>query len=130
MMRHYQTILIAAVLLGLACACFAGQKVLIRHDQDNAMQVFGVGDLKKALEATGNQIVGADADFHIVLSKYELGMGPQSFRIQKEGGRGMRIVYGDSVGAMYGAIELAEQRFVRFEVVMDFDEAIFGLQER
>ena len=36
-------------------------------------------------------------------------MGPQSFRIQREGTRGVRIVAGDSMGAMYGALELAEQ---------------------
>ncbi|MFC1763361.1 hypothetical protein ACFL6U_14945 [Planctomycetota bacterium] len=98
-----------AVLLGLICVSYAGQKVEIRYDQADAMQVFGVQDLKKALEATGNQVVEKDADLFIVLSKYELGMGPQSFRIQKESDRGIRIVYGDSVGAMYGAIELAEQ---------------------
>ena len=83
--------------------------VSIRHDRDDAMQAFGVGDLKKALEDTGNQVVEAGADMHIVLSHFEMGMGPQSFRIQKEGDRGIRIVYGDSIGAMYGAIELAEQ---------------------
>jgi len=109
MMRNLQNVYLAVFLLGLVCVSYAGQKVVIRYDQDDAMQVFGVGDLKKALEVTGNQIVDADADLHIVLSKYEQGMGPQSFRIQREADRGIRIVYGDSVGAMYGAIELAEQ---------------------
>ena len=108
-MRNLQNVYLAVFLLGLVCVSYAGQKVVIRYDQDDAMQVFGVGDLKKALEVTGNQIVDADADLHIVLSKYEQGMGPQSFRIQREADRGIRIVYGDSVGAMYGAIELAEQ---------------------
>lgn len=84
-------------------------EVSIQHDRDDPMQVFGVEDLKKALEDTGNKLVKAGADGHIVLSHFEMGMGPQSFRIQKEGDRGIRIVYGDSVGAMYGAIELAEQ---------------------
>jgi hypothetical protein len=73
------------------------------------MQVFGVNDLTKALEMTGNQVVEKGADMHIVLSEFKEGMGPQSFRIQREGERGIRIVYGDEVGAMYGAIELAEQ---------------------
>jgi len=108
-MRHLQTVCLAVVLFGLACVASAGQRVVIRYDQDDAMQVYGVADLNKALEATGNQVVDADGDLHIVLSNYELGMGPQSFRIQKEADRGIRIVYGDSVGAMYGAIELAEQ---------------------
>jgi len=108
-MRSLQSVCLAVFFLGLVGVSYAGQKVVIRYDQDDTMQVFGVGDLKKALELTGNKIVDADADVHIVLSKYELGMGPQSFRIQKEGDRGIRIVYGDSVGAMYGAIELAEQ---------------------
>lgn len=108
-MRHLQNFCLTLVLLGLACASSAGQKVAIRYDQDDAMQVFGVGDLKNALRQTGNRIVYSDADLHIVLSQYGLGMGPQSFRIQKESDRAIRIVYGDSVGAMYGAIELAEQ---------------------
>ena len=108
-MRHFQNICVAIVVLGLAYSASAGQKVAVRYDQDDAMQVFGVKDLKKALEETGNRVVDNDADLKIVLSQYELGMGPQSFRIQKEGDRGIRIVYGDSVGAMYGAIELAEQ---------------------
>jgi len=108
-MRSLQCGCLAAFFLGLIGATYVGQKVVVRYDQADAMQVFGVGDLKKALEHTGNKIVEADADVHITLSHFELGMGPQSFRIQKEGDRGIRIVYGDSVGAMYGAIELAEQ---------------------
>ena len=44
-----------------------------------------------------------------MISHFEPGMGPQAFRIQREGTRGVRIVAGDSVGAMYGAMELAEQ---------------------
>jgi len=108
-MRSLQCGCLAVLFLGLISVAYPGQKVVVRYDPADAMQVFGVGDLKKALEHTGNTIVEADADVHITLSHFELGMGPQSFRIQKEGDRGIRIVYGDSVGAMYGAIELAEQ---------------------
>lgn len=108
-MQNLQSVCLAALSLGLACVSYAGQKVVIRYDPGDAMQVFGVQDLKTALERTGNQVVDTDADVHIVLSNYQLGMGPQSFRIQQEADRGVRIVYGDSIGAMYGAIELAEQ---------------------
>ena len=108
-MRNLQSTCLVFFVLVSVGGVHAGEKVALRYDWDDAMQVFGMGDLKQALEQTGNTIVDADADLHIVLSPYELGMGPQSFRIQKEGERGIRIVYGDSVGAMYGAIELAEQ---------------------
>lgn len=111
MMQHLRKIFLTMLMFGLVCTSYAGQKVILLYDQEDPMQVFGVNDLKEALELTGNQVVDAvsEADLHIILSKYELGMGPQSFRIQKEGDRGIRIVYGDAVGAMYGAIELAEQ---------------------
>lgn len=87
----------------------AGQTVAITYDPNDAMHAFGVRDLERSLEATGNQVVGENAALRIVISQYEPGMGPQSFRIQREGTRGIRIVAGDSVGAMYGALELAEQ---------------------
>ena len=87
----------------------AGQTVAITYDPNDAMHAFGVRDLDRSLEATGNQVVGENAALRIVISQYEPGMGPQSFRIQREGTRGIRIVAGDSVGAMYGALELAEQ---------------------
>ena len=103
---------LAALFFPLLCmvsAGHAGQTVAINHDADNAMHAFGVRDLQQALEATGNQVVGDNAAFRIAITQFEPGMGPQSFRIQREGTRGVRIVAGDSVGAMYGALELAEQ---------------------
>lgn len=87
----------------------AGQTVAITYDPDDGMHAFGVRDLERSLEATGNQVVGENAAFQIAITQYEPGMGPQSFRIQREGTRGIRIVAGDSVGAMYGALDLAEQ---------------------
>lgn len=89
--------------------CPAGQTVAISYDESDVKQVFGVRDLKRVLETTGNRVVSASADLQITLSHFAAGMGPQSFRIQKEGTRGIRIIFGDSVGAMYGALELAEQ---------------------
>ena len=96
-------------LLSMVGIGHAGQTVAITYDADNAMHAFGVRDLQQALEATGNQVVGENAAFRIAITHFEPGMGPQSFRIQREGTRGVRIVAGDSVGAMYGAMELAEQ---------------------
>ena len=70
----------------------AGEAVAISYDADNAMHAFGVRDLTQALEATGNQVVGENAAFRIAITQFEPGMGPQSFRIQREGTRGVRIV--------------------------------------
>lgn len=100
---------IAVLLSSTAGHCDAGQTATIRYDKDNPMHVFGVQDLKKALEAAGNSIVTTDAQVQIDITAFRNGMGPQSFRIQKVGTRGIRIVAGDSVGAMYGVLELAEQ---------------------
>ncbi|MFC1761760.1 hypothetical protein ACFL6U_06740 [Planctomycetota bacterium] len=56
-MRRLQNLCLAVFLLGVVGVSDAGQKVVIRYDQNDAMQAFGVGDLKKALEGTGNKIV-------------------------------------------------------------------------
>ena len=50
-MRNLRNVCLVVILLGLACVSYAGQKIVIRYDQDDAMQVFGVGDLKKARKA-------------------------------------------------------------------------------
>ena len=113
-MKRKNITLLSPVALFLPLLCMvgighAGQTVAITYDADNAMHAFGVRDLQQALAATGSQVVGENAAFRITISQFEPGMGPQSFRIQREGARGVRIVAGDSVGAMYGALELAEQ---------------------
>lgn len=110
-MHPFRRIFITIFLVGFVLSTYAGQKVIIHYDRNDPMQVFGVNDLKIALELTGNKVVEteSDANMFITLSKYEMGMGSQSFRIQKQGIRGLRIVFGDAVGAMYGAMELAEQ---------------------
>ncbi len=110
-MRSLMTFNLGVVLLLVGCVNYgqAGQSVAIRYDESDAGQVFGVQDLRQALKLTGNRVVDGDADLQITLSHFAAGMGPQSFRIQREGTRGVRIVAGDSVGAMYGALELAEQ---------------------
>ncbi len=97
---------IAAQTRGLA----QNASVKIDYDRQDAMMAFAVNDMTEVLEKSKYRITSDDpADLHIVFERFEAGMGPQSFRIQKEGDRGYRIIYGDSVGAMYGGLELAEQ---------------------
>jgi len=88
--------------------CFAGQKVEISGMVENLQVAFAVADIKEALRATGYELVDTNGDLHIVFALFESGMGPQAFRIQREGDRAIRIVCGDSLGAMYGGLELAE----------------------
>lgn len=88
--------------------CFAGQKVAITGMDDDPRVAFAVGDIKQALQKSGYELVDQDEEFRIVFTVFESGMGPQAFRIQKEGDRAIRIVCGDSLGAMYGGLELAE----------------------
>lgn len=94
--------------LTLATVVFAGQKVEIVSFADDPMVAFAVNDLRQALAQVGHDVVDQDGDLRIVFTLFEPGMGPQSFRIQKEGNRAIRITCGDSLGAMYGGLELAE----------------------
>jgi len=88
--------------------CSAGQKVAITGMDEDPRIAFAVGDIKQALQKYGYEFVDRDAEFHIVFRLFEPGMGPQAFRIQREGDGAIRIVCGDSLGAMYGGLELAE----------------------
>jgi len=88
--------------------CSAGQKVATAGMDEDPRVAFAVGDIKQALQKSGYEFVEQNAEFRIVFALFEAGMGPQAFRIQREGDRDIRIVCGDSLGAMYGGLELAE----------------------
>jgi hypothetical protein len=88
--------------------CIAGQKVAIIYDQQDPRMAFAAGDIKQALIDKNYDIDGDDADVRIVFDIFKAGMGPQSFRIRREGNNTIRIVGGDSLGAMYGGLEVAE----------------------
>ena len=88
--------------------CSAGQKVAITGMDGDPRVAFAVREIKQALQKSGYEFVDQDAEFRIVFALFEAGMGPQAFRIQREGARAIRIVCGDSLGAMYGGLELAE----------------------
>ena len=106
---------IALAFLVLLCgACAAGKNrlakpnVAITFDNKDALVAFAAGDIKKALLDCGHRVDAGPADVKIAFEIFSTGMGPQSFRIRKEGDKVIRIVGGDSCGAMYGGLELAE----------------------
>ena len=91
--------------------CIAGQKVAVIYDQQDPRVAFAAGDIKQALLDKNYDVDGDDADdadVRIVFDIFQAGMGPQSFRIRREGSNTIRIVGGDSLGAMYGGLEVAE----------------------
>jgi hypothetical protein len=88
--------------------CFAGQKIAIVGIDDDPLIAFAIGDIKQALQKSNYEFVDTNGDLRIVFSIFESGMGPQSFRIRREGSNTIRIVGGDSLGAMYGGLEIAE----------------------
>ncbi len=88
--------------------CDAKQKVSIIFNENDPRIAFAVGDIKRALADAGYAVEGTRADLKIVFEIFRTGMGPQGFRIRKEGDNVIRIVGGDSLGAMYGGLELAE----------------------
>ena len=89
-------------------SCEAKQKVAITFNDNDPMVSFAVGDIKRALSDAGYGVDGTAADLQIAFEISSTGMGPQGFRIRKEGGNVTRIVGGDLCGAMYGGLELAE----------------------
>ena len=101
-------IVLFIITLTMGHFCSAGQKVAIIGMDEDPRIAFAVRDIKQALQKSGYELVDQDAELRIVFDLFEPGMGPQAFRIQREGDRAIRIVCGDSLGAMYGGLELAE----------------------
>ncbi len=97
------------LLLGLSGMSLAGQPVVLRYDEKDPMQRFAAADLSAALQEHGHETKKNGVGFYIRFQIYNQGFGPQAFRIQKEGTRGYSVTGGDSVGVMYGGLELAEQ---------------------
>ena len=87
---------------------YASEDVAIRYDRSDSRMEFAAGDLRRAIHDAGSRVVESGADRTIVFDTFALGMGPQSFRIRREGKDVIRVVGGDSLGAMYGGLELAE----------------------
>ena len=94
--------------LTMSSSCGAKQKVAITFDRDDPKIAFAAADIKRALLDAGYTVGGTGADLQIRFEIYKTGMGPQSFRIRKESDNTIRVVGGDSCGAMYGGLELAE----------------------
>jgi hypothetical protein len=86
----------------------AGPAVTVVYDKDDPRIAFAAGDVVKALREAGCEVGRADGALRIVFDIYKTGMGPQAFRIRREGADTIRVVGGDSLGAMYGGLELAE----------------------
>jgi len=111
-MMRKATALAFLVLLCGACAAgknrLAKPNVAITFDNKDALVAFAAGDIKKALLDCGHRVDAGPADVKIAFEIFSTGMGPQSFRIRKEGDKVIRIIGGDSCGAMYGGLELAE----------------------
>ncbi len=101
-------LVVFAIVLPTRNVCDAEQKVTITFNENDPRVAFAVGDIKRALVDSGYSTDGTGADLQIVFEIYATGIGPQGFRIRKEGDNVVRIVGGDSCGAMYGGLELAE----------------------
>ncbi len=86
----------------------ASESVAIRYDRSDSRIEFAAGDLRKAISDVGDRVVESGAVKTIVFDTFSLGMGPQSFRIRRDGENVIRVIGGDSLGAMYGGLELAE----------------------
>ena len=111
MPRWTPTLLLAAVATIASTEavhpCVA-EEVAIRYDHSDPRIEFAVGDLRAALKEVGCDVASSTAARTIVFDTFRLGMGPQAFRIRREGPQVIRVIGGDSLGAMYGGLELAE----------------------
>ena len=101
------------VALGLCLVATAMGKesrstVHVTFDGDDPRMAFAAGDIRAALREAGYTVGGVGPAVRIKFITFEQGMGPQAFRIHVEADRTIRIVGGDSLGAMYGGLEVAE----------------------
>ena len=104
---HTSVVLLISMIL-ITNLCYGEQKVAITGIDGDSLVAFAVEDIKQALHKFDYTVVDINEDIRIFFDFYEFGMGPQSFRIQKQGNRAIRIVCSDSLGAMYGGLEVAE----------------------
>jgi len=100
----------------------ASQKTGITFDASDPRIAFAAGEIQRVLRDADCHVVGTGADLTIIFDIFQNGMGPQAFRIRREGDRTIRIVGGDSCGAMYGGLELAE--------MIDLGGGLEGVQEK
>jgi hypothetical protein len=112
LMRRQTLALLAAAPMFLlsvpACGIATAETVSLRYDRSDPMMAFAAGDLRQALREAGCRVVESEADLAVTFDVFEPGMGPQSFRIRREGPKAIRVVGGDALGVMYGGLELAE----------------------
>ena len=97
-----------ATVLAAGSICSGAQNVTITFDENDPRVAFAAGVIKKALADAGYAADAKRAETRIAFEIYETGIGPQGFRIRREGDNVIRVVGGDSCGAMYGGLELAE----------------------
>ncbi|NQT40454.1 MAG: hypothetical protein HQ581_23370, partial [Planctomycetes bacterium] len=99
---------LAIVVSTPATGAHATEEVSIRYDRSDPKLEFAADDLRDALRQAGCRVVESPADRTILFDIFEPGMGPQSFRIRRESSGVIRVVGGDTLGAMYGGLEVAE----------------------
>ena len=98
-----------AVLATFGCPAASGEGtkdvVSIEFDEADPRIAFAAREIRSALRQVGH---GAADGVRVVFEIRKTGLGPQGFRIRREGNGVIRVVGGDSCGAMYGGLELAE----------------------
>lgn len=104
----HSVLVIFTIVLAVGGICGGAQNVTVTFDENDPRIAFAAGDVKKALADAGYGADAGGADIRIAFEIYESGIGPQGFRIRREGDNVIRVVGGDSCGAMYGGLELAE----------------------
>lgn len=109
--QYIQRYIVASAVLLAAGQCLAQPSVSIApipKAPDSPLAAFAIGDLRQALTRTGHSLKEDGAAVQIKFDLFDPGMGPQAFRIRREGDRVIRVVGGDPLGAMYGGLDLAE----------------------
>ena len=124
MLRRMTILLLVPVASALSRGSYsrAAQTIGIRFDASDPRIAFAAGEIQRALRDAGHHVAGTGADVRIVFDFFQNGMGPQAFRIRKEGDHTIRVVGGDSCGAIYGGLELAE--------MIDLGGGLDGVEEK
>ena len=96
-----------STLCSLASCGDSTPTISIEYDGDEKPVQFGIGDLKQSLEKCGMKIVDSDGEYRITINGKKTDIGKQGYSIEVQD-KTVSLSYGDDVGGMYGAMQIAE----------------------
>ncbi len=109
-MKNKNKICLFALPLVVASLAGCGAKqttASITYAGDSAPIAFGVSEIKDALARNNVKCVESGGDYNIVINDLDSTLGEQGYKVKVDG-KTINVTGGDATGAMYGAMQVAE----------------------